>query len=849
MESNPIIVLPGQPEYDPENPTVHSSVCCDGPGCSNNQSYIKGIRYKCAVCENIDFCGNCFSSEDNSHDRSHTLLRCVSICIFAQKEDHAKIKEALPAASFHTITVDDLKSQVHEQLDSEEEEELGEEEEEETDMEPSTQIQTIEDTPSGPYVVEYVIKEGGVVEKHFRPIHPTGTDKHEGQAEPEKGVILHDFLTADGLIAPDSYNYGTKPQFYELLAARQPASRVIDLTPGTGQERLKCTIRVINLNEPPEYEALSYTWYRTPSDRPTIDTWSSQEEEDHRNTRRWDLSIPMFVDDDKFIGISPGLRDALRALRHPTETRVLWVDQLCIDQSSTKEREIQVRYMSHVYSRSQRVVLWVGEEELNTGAAFRILQSLGTYLTKVPRPPTPNLQTLSHIPDLADVPDLSADSEGWRAIHDIFRRPVFQRGWVVQEVTRGSEVRIKCGRHEISWAKMMSVVYPLSKFLPVFLDTTKETMDTAPRPDLLLGMDETRTNFWRMGSNGRLFNSLHATKQFKTSVPHDKIYSLIGLREPAFDIRPRYEQSIMDVCIDTTKWILTNEKNFSICVLNQRDEDHDFENSAWPSWVPNYADSLSLPVSLSHGRRYKAASGSAASVSWPVKERPNTMEALSYKCSTVDAVAIIPPTDLGFAGTLTFFAMLAESLGPHYPGSMTTAEAFLRTCSANSSEDLSPISTEELSSLAFWLSSFVDEVMAGDEQVAAKFQSPFFLDIAKMGQMAPTVEETLSGDFTDSSVTLNVSTITGQRTLFTTSDGYLGLGPVAMAPGDAVYVIAGGCTPFILRERPSDATSSGEKTAEADLEYSLIGEAYVHGLMDGEITKRDGMEWSTVRIS
>ncbi|CAH0058653.1 unnamed protein product [Clonostachys solani] len=843
MESNPIIVLPNQPKHDPEKPTVHSGVYCDGPKCPSGQSDIKGIRYKCATCENADFCENCFNNEDNKHDRSHPLLRCATVSVFARKEDHAKIKEALPAATFHTITADDIQSQLHEQSENEE----G------VDNEPSStgpsQIQTIGEIPSGPSIAEYVIKEGGVVEKHLRPIHPPGTAKIEGQEEPEKGVILHDFLTPDGLIAPEKYNYSTNPQFYALLEAGQPATRVIDLAPGTGQDRLKCAIRVINLNEPPEYEALSYTWYRTPSDRPTIDTWSSQDDENHRNTLRWDWSIPMFVDDDKFIGISPGLRDALRALRHPTKSRVLWVDQLCIDQGSTKEREIQVRYMSHVYSRSQRVVLWVGEEEPTTDAAFGIIRSLGNYLTKVPKPPAPNLQKLSHIPDLADVPDLSADSVGWRAVHDIFRRPVFQRGWVVQEVTRGSEVLIKCGRHEISWAKLMTVVYPLCKFLSVFIDPTKETMDTAPRPDLLLGMDETRMSFWRMGSNARLFSSLHATKAFKTSVPHDKIYSLIGLREPAFDIQPNYKQPIMDVCIDTTKWVLTNEKNFSICVLNQRDEQHGFHKSAWPSWVPNFADPSNLPVSLSHGRPYRAAGFSVASVSWPGKEKPNTMEVLSYKCSTVDAVSTAPPTHLGFVGKMTFFMFLAESLGPHYPGSMTTAEAFLRTCFANSSEDLSPVSTEEIASLASWLSRFVDEIVAGDERVAEKFRTPFFLDIAKIGKTAPNVEKAMTWNLTDSPATLNVSTITGQRTLFTTSDGYLGLGPSAMAPGDAVYIIAGGCTPFILRERPSEIASSGDETPEAEVEYSLIGEAYIHGVMDGEITRREGMEWTNVRIA
>ncbi|CAH0003221.1 unnamed protein product [Clonostachys byssicola] len=848
MESNPIIVLASEPEHDPENPTVHLGVCCDGPGCSFGQSYIKGIRYKCVVCENTDFCENCFDNENNKHSRSHAMLRCITVSVSLEKQDHGKTKEALPAGTIQTVTTDQTKPQLHEQSENNEE----------VNIDPSsasrTQVQTIGEVPPGPTIAEYVTKKGGGVEKHFRPIHPPGTAKMEGQQKPEKGVIFQNLLTLDGLITLEKYNYSAKPQFYELLADGQRASRVIDLAPGTGPDRLKCTISVINLNEPPEYEALSYTWYRTPGDRPAIDTWSSQDDEDHRGALRWDLSVPMFIDEDKFIGISPGLRDALRALRHPTKCRVLWVDQLCIDQGSTKEREIQVRYMSHVYSKSQRVVLWVGEEEPNTDAAFRILQALGNYLTKVPKPPTPNLRNLSQIPDLADVPDLSADSVAWRAVYEMFNRPVFQRGWVIQEVTRGLEVLIKCGRHEIPWAKMMAVVYTLSlsQSLSLFLDKRRGvTIDTAPRPYLLMSLDKARMNFWWNELDVKLFTCLHATKPFMTSVPHDKIYSLIGLREPAFDIQPNYEQPIMEVCIETTKWVLANEGNFSICVLNQRDGQYDLHKSVWPSWVPNFADPLPVPLSLAYGRRcgaYRAAGDSVASVSWPVNEKPNTMEVLSYECGTIDAVAEIVPADFGFLGRLTNWALHAERLGPLYQGSMTTAEAFLRTCCVNCSTDSSPISAVEISTLASSLSSFVDGA-AADERTVERFHTPFFLSMAKIGKTELKVRNTTKENPAENSALTNVATVTGRRTLFTTSNGYLGLGPSYMAPGDAVYVISGGCTPFILRERPSGIAPSGNDTPDAKLEYSLIGEAYVHGLMYGEVMEREGMEWASTRIA
>lgn len=59
--------------------------------------------------------------------------------------------------------------------------------------------------------------------------------------------------------------------------------------------------------------------------------------------------------------------------------------------------------------------------------------------------------------------------------------------------------------------------------------------------------------------------------------------------------------------------------------------------------------------------------------------------------------------------------------------------------------------------------------------------------------------------------------------VFTTEKGYLGLGPSTAQLGDHVCIFATAGTPHILR-----AVNSGSDS------YRLIGEAYVHGLMDGE---------------
>lgn len=61
------------------------------------------------------------------------------------------------------------------------------------------------------------------------------------------------------------------------------------------------------------------------------------------------------------------------------------------------------------------------------------------------------------------------------------------------------------------------------------------------------------------------------------------------------------------------------------------------------------------------------------------------------------------------------------------------------------------------------------------------------------------------------------------RAFFLTRKGYMGISSSETAAGDLVYTLLGGDVPFVLRE---PAVKS---------EYSLVGEAYVHIIMDGEL--------------
>jgi next-to-BRCA1 protein 1 len=55
----------------------HYGIYCDGPLCKDKESlsYIEGIRYKCAVCHDTDFCQNCEAHPSNRHNHTHPLIK------------------------------------------------------------------------------------------------------------------------------------------------------------------------------------------------------------------------------------------------------------------------------------------------------------------------------------------------------------------------------------------------------------------------------------------------------------------------------------------------------------------------------------------------------------------------------------------------------------------------------------------------------------------------------------------------------------------------------------------------------------------------------------------------------
>lgn len=128
----------------------------------------------------------------------------------------------------------------------------------------------------------------------------------------------------------------------------QPRSiRVLHLLPATNPfSPIACDLTEVLLDQRPEYCALSYAW-------------DGQK-----------LSSPIECGGRGLL-VTPNCLAALRQLRDKDDVQTLWIDSICIDQTSLEERSQQVALMGDVYKQATRVVVWLGELDEGTAKAFK----------------------------------------------------------------------------------------------------------------------------------------------------------------------------------------------------------------------------------------------------------------------------------------------------------------------------------------------------------------------------------------------------------------------------------------------------------------------------------------------
>lgn len=293
------------------------------------------------------------------------------------------------------------------------------------------------------------------------------------------------------------------------------------------------------LSTRPEYTALSYTWADANDNR--------------------DLSEVIFLGDPWTpLPITRNCAAALRRLRSRHQDQTLWVDAICMNQSSKDEKSHQVGLMRDIFSRATSVTLFLGEDEDTPEA--RLLERTSENL-------------------------FYKGNQGgiiWAALHDhvavraLFDRPYWSRIWVIQEILLSKMVLLVLGQTAIPLqillqARLVEPDGPEREFgVPPWLRLRKEL----PIQDF----------------HG-LSKLLTETSSCRATDPKDMFFALLGLVQGASleGLVADYSKSISEIRVGIAAYFLIRHKQTGILKSAAHDagiwkDDRLLPGS--PSWVP-----------------------------------------------------------------------------------------------------------------------------------------------------------------------------------------------------------------------------------------------------------------------
>ncbi|KAK0115596.1 hypothetical protein ONS96_014045 [Cadophora gregata f. sp. sojae] len=321
----------------------------------------------------------------------------------------------------------------------------------------------------------------------------------------------------------------SKPTYqYAPLPTTTPSIRLAHISPGPPSSPLSITLHPVPLfTTPPSlYEALSYTW-GPPTPKSHIQLHG--------------LTLP----------VTPSLSLALHRLRLPDRERIVWIDALCIDQSSTLEKTSQVRMMREIYERASRVVVWLGPAD---GTSKTCVE----FLRRVALLNFPSRQAEENW--LVGFMNEPSNDAVWKALFDFTRREYWRRMWIVQEIVTAKKLVVYCGADELEWEevlKFMFLVYEnpaaLSKHRRPEMVTRFMNVCDGLLPANLNNMKNSE------GRHGSLWANLSFFRYYKCTDERDKVFSILGISgvegetTESLCARIDYEMDTKQVFIESVK--------------------------------------------------------------------------------------------------------------------------------------------------------------------------------------------------------------------------------------------------------------------------------------------------------
>jgi hypothetical protein len=458
--------------------------------------------------------------------------------------------------------------------------------------------------------------------------------------------------------------------------------------------------------------------------------------------------------------------------------------------------------MQEIYSKALMVKVWLGQATEDIPAAIGFLDELGKTLPQV---------GYLDFEALRKHPLTTPGSEGWLALGKLMEREWFKRIWVIQGVALASRVQVLCGNHTLPWELFADIVSGILRFGLVGCATLSSTpLGTNMSFTGWEGFNYIQNTRDKIHNHNavRIADSIRSLSQHRNSSdPRDRIYVLLGISSDGNDLIPDYNRPAPDIYIDVARYLLLKKESLEL--LRQAGLGFERNLKGLPSWVPDYSTSPGC------GRlgAYTASRATQSNTQFVLN-----IKELHVQGIVVDAISRVglvhgdPKTGFIFSGSMEFFDWFLE-VRQSFHIQETDEEAFWRTIIVNRCD--------------------AEGLEIPDAAYASNFKSFVSIFTSVHESPLPPHQQHYSASEKLKANTFRSALCYGTfgRRFCTLRDGSIGMVPAGTREGDLVCVLYGVGVSLVIRAM--------KEREDRRQEYELVGECYIHGIMDGEAIAMD----------
>jgi hypothetical protein len=393
---------------------------------------------------------------------------------------------------------------------------------------------------------------------------------------------------------------------------------------------------------------------------------------------------------------------------------------------------------------------------------------------------------------------------------------------------------------------------------PLYLDATRMKLN-----------DFNRADSAEMNSKPPLRMLIDTHRFSKSTDPRDKVYAFLGLadrnmspfRNQPDALVPNYSLSVQEVYTETARVLMLSYRNLSL--LSHVEDPSQRRIANLPSWVPDYSIQLDPYPLRYRGPSYWRASGALAWEPNVFTMANGELDVTGYQLDTIDQTSILRNESSDPSASWASIVKLALSLELPYPNPSKRkkipgrVEVLWRTLTTDIYNKVypAPMPTGSLfidyilnlqirHRLTPWSSSddFQPHHSPLSDSIYPEWRtllqlepssSPYSLGKYRE-RLATVVESMFNGTYSPiglAQLQHEIDQSGGKRRrLFKTRGGYLGTGARSLREGDEVWILHSSGVPFVLRPQLNG-------------HYRLIGEAFVYGVMHGEVQGMSLPRW------